>query len=84
MSKDSQLNIRLDQASRTLLDAAAFVRGMTTTQLMQSLAEDAAAKYELQPAVKKALQAREEQRLLDEGKLAHLRPAGESSADQSP
>ncbi len=76
---DTQLNVRLDKPHRAVLDAAAFVHETTATRIVQELAERAIADYEKQPTVQKALQARREQALTDQGKLTRLRPAQTAS-----
>lgn len=75
--KDPQLNVRLTPEHDVIFRAAAFVHGAATPgELAREVIEEAIERYEKLPAVKKALEAREEQMAAKGGRLRHLpRPA---------
>ena len=71
--EDPQINVRQTPDRYAILEAAAFVRGKGTPgKLVQELVDEAIDRYTKLSAVKKALEARREQRAADEGKLSDL------------
>jgi hypothetical protein len=74
---DPQTNVRLAPDRYAVLEAAAFVyRAGTPHKLVQRLVDKAIDRYEKQPSVQKALEARREQAAEDKGKLRHLPTKG--------
>jgi hypothetical protein len=67
-----QLNVRLDEETFSLLEAAAFVEGSSLPEIIRPQLEALAQAYSRQHAVKTAIRAREEHRASRTGKLSSL------------
>lgn len=67
-----QLNLRLKPDLRATLEAAAFVRGVSSTQLAVAVLEPAIRGFAEEPAVRKAREARAEHEASEAGTLRHL------------
>lgn len=68
-----QLNVRMDDATFDVLEAAAFVRGASLPDLIRPQIEALARSLADEHAIKTALRAREEHRATNSGKLSSLR-----------
>ncbi|MFI4990327.1 MAG: hypothetical protein ACHQHO_05365 [Solirubrobacterales bacterium] len=68
-----QLNVRMDDATFDVLEAAAFVRGASLPDLIRPQIEALADSLAGEHAIKTALLAREEHRAAKTGKLSPLR-----------
>ncbi|HSZ15329.1 MAG TPA: hypothetical protein VK790_14940 [Solirubrobacteraceae bacterium] len=67
-----QLNIRVDAAMFDVLEAAAFIDGMSLPELIRPILDDLAKDLAADPAVQLALRAREERSATRSGKLTRL------------
>jgi hypothetical protein len=72
---DTQLNVRLEKDRRAVLDAAAFVRGISARKLLEELAEEAIKRFREESSVRMALAAQREHLAAAQGKLTHLQRA---------
>lgn len=69
-----QLNVRLDEATFDVLEAAAFVRGASLPDIIRPQIEALAETLAQEHAIQTALRARQEHRAAKTGKLASIRP----------
>ncbi len=67
-----QLNIRLDAAKFDVLEAAAFIDGVSLPEIIRPVLDALASKLAADPTVQLALRAREERSATRSGKLARL------------
>jgi hypothetical protein len=68
-----QLNVRLDEKTFSVLEAAAFVEGTSLPDVIRPQLEALAERFSREHAVETALRAREEHRASQAGKLSSLK-----------
>jgi len=67
-----QLNVRLDAATFDILEAAAFIDGVSLPDVIRPVIDALASELGTDPAVQLALRAREERSAARSGKLTRL------------
>jgi hypothetical protein len=76
-----QLNVRMDGGTFDLLEAAAFVEGISLPEVIRPVIEALANELGADPAVQLALRAREERAAARSGKLTRLPTRHRNTSD---